>query len=402
MALLEALKSILNPSGMAGLPNQLTPNAGMVKNVGGLLDAFMQGNPDYMQNKSNSLRNALMQEQISKLNIGNQFLPQTIQSKMFLDKAKADLANQQTQFMPTKYGIMADRLELDKQRFSPEQLQGLLNWRNAMTATAPQRALTATGKSIIEQANIDEGMLPTGQPTGQPMMGAGQQGTQQAPNNLAQALAAATGGQMPGQIPMGRQQSALNLPDTKENLSGQYGLLRQKQVTDVDTRKRNLYATNVEKTLDTIDPNIIAHYSGVGGKMQLAKDAALAASGKAPPEYQEYQSIIKTKIPMLTSQARQFYGDSIQPSVREHLESLSNVSSWQDPAIGLKRFNDLTNILRTELQTYRDALKSTDVYQGKNQGSSSSQPKYSEADLKHTAEKYGLTVDQVKQKLGVR
>lgn len=411
MELLNAIQSLLS---MGGQPAQQAPatmlginipKPGPLAGIGNIMDSVLSANPYYRQNALgqqqlnaakienqnapalNALKNALMSGQINKLNITNQLLPETLQSQNLLRQMQA-------QAMPQRLALQQGRLDLDRERFSPEQLQALLDWRKSNAATAPLRALTATGKGIMEQSNIESGLMPTGQSSGQSE-------AQGVPNNaLLQALYSSSGVNQADQPSINMRQPGSNLPDTPENLSGQYGLLRQKQVTDVDTRRRNLFATNIEKTADNIDPNVIAYYSGPEGKARLAKDAALGVS-KASPQYKEYISIVDRKIPLLAGQIRQFYGESIQPSMREHLEQIIDPRTWQDPEIGLQGYRDIMSLMQNEMQTYRDALRSPAVYQGKSQSSAKSQSKYSDEDIRHTAQKYGISEEEVRKRLGV-
>jgi hypothetical protein len=316
---------------------------------------------DFAPLQGNPVLNALNEINQAKMNaIQTQNAPETIQSKNALNRSQA----------------YADTL---RAQLEAQGLPSLMAYRNSMAGYLPSRNLTPQGRSALEESRIASGLAPTGQPWGQaaqpmPQVSGQLPLSQEQIAQLQKLFLGSPQNQNNSQQLQQAQQNALNQnPNINgpnpQDLINQYELTRLKQSTDTDTRKKNLYATNIEKTLDTIDPNIISQYSGISGKAKLAQDTMLATRGQAPQDYQEYQSLVNTKIPMLTSQIRQFYGDSIQPSVREHLQALGNTSTWQDPAIALKRYNDLTKILGTEMQTYRDALKGTDVYKGKNQAS---------------------------------
>src|SRR3990167_3964137 len=155
-------------------------------------------------------------------------------------------------------------------------------------------------------------------------------------------------------------------PDRQEELTGQYQLLRQKSATDADTRKRNLLATNVEKTVDLINPKHLAAFSGIKGSAKFKSEQAksVMAPGSESQEFQDYMEAAN-KAQLLAHQVRQFYGDSIQPAMLAKLEKLANPSTWNtSPQMAENLFNSFTDLLDQEMKTYRHALKSTDVFRG--------------------------------------
>jgi hypothetical protein len=364
----------------------------------------------YYQSLMQELQRQQAQQSIQKLQTENQYLPMLNMLKAQGLQAKSEMDTSHTRL----YKNQADA-EPDRARAYIENQRANANYRNTQPGLASQKldmekkkwdilkdyyaraGLTQLGKSIQEQGNLGKnGGGSNSAPT------QGIQPPVDANGNITEPVPVP-------QAPNGAPQMQLD-PAQVKKLQGLYDLKMQKDTTDADARKRNLYATNVEITRSSIDPKIISTYSGAAGKRKLAQDTLLAAAGKAPPEYQEYQSIINTKIPLLTSQVRQFYGDSIQPSVREHLEGLANTSTWKDPNLALKRFNDFSKILDQEMSTYRRALKNTDVYQGKpaegdvpgnsNQMNNSQAitiggKSYSQDSIKHTAEMKGITEQQV-------
>lgn len=90
------------------------------------------------------------------------FIAPTAQST--LDKLKSEIAriNTETQFIPTKYqqaanrlGIQQGNLDLNRQRFSPEQLQALMKWRLAQTSAKE------AGNQPVDIHGIPIGQLDT-------------------------------------------------------------------------------------------------------------------------------------------------------------------------------------------------------------------------------------------------
>jgi hypothetical protein len=278
------------------------------------------------------------------------------------------------------YGENSPQYEAAKKQFdlNNQSTQSRIDYQNILAQTLPTRALTAPGKSIVEQSNVGAGLMPTGNQWGgqpgqqQPMQGQQSPMQQQGmPGQMPQP-------QIPGAGSMGnaisqainRGQQVPQAPGSPQELADQYALYRQKNVSDVDTRKRNLFATNIEKTLNNINVDDLTQYAGLKGGIEMKKQQGLASVGKQSAAYDKFQNSL-TAADFLASQVRQFYGESIQPEMRQKLESLTNPSTWtNNPKLATQLFNQTKNILGQEMQTYRDALKSPRTYQG----GSASQP----------------------------
>lgn len=207
-------------------------------------------------------------------------------------------------------------------------------YRGSLIGTAAKRASTTAGKTEQEKADIKAGFMP---------------GT-----NRQQ------------QLPPEDQQDALN------NME----LYQQKQTSDVDTRKRNLFATNIEKGFKLIDPKALTYYSGAGGALKLKRDELQSALGGTPSPYLIAYNENIVRANTLAAQTRQFYGESIQPHVKEELKFLTNPTNWRThPDVALARYNAFKDYMGVEMGTYRGALKSRKEYEGQNSTASSSSSK---------------------------
>ncbi len=154
-------------------------------------------------------------------------------------------------------------------------------------------------------------------------------------------------------------------PEVQQQMLNDLELAKMKKNTDADIRRRNLYAQNIEKTLQSFDPKDLVQYSGVAGKIQEKLNAGLALTNSESENYQKYQKALQS-VGLLRGQVRQFYGESVQNAATEHLESLINPSEWMsNPTIALQKFEQLRKILDTEMHTFQQAIKSPDIY-GKN------------------------------------
>jgi hypothetical protein len=268
------------------------------------------------------------------------------------------------------FGKDSPQYQQAAQAFDLEQkkAQTLMKYQEGLTNTLGPRYETPHGRAIEEQARTAAGLTPSGgtfeQLVGQPPPLPISQGALNQVKDLTSGL------QQQG-IPQGAAQATPQAPaqspyspSSPKELSDQYGLKLQKEATDADTRKRNLFATNIEKTLSQINPVDLSRYAGVGGVKKL-EEQSKAPLGKESEEYDKYQDAVLAA-EFLSRQTRQFYGDSIQPAMLERIDAVSNPATWKNnPALAVRLFNQMTKILKMETGTYREALKSTDVYQGK-------------------------------------
>lgn len=143
------------------------------------------------------------------------------------------------------------------------------------------------------------------------------------------------------------------------SINDQYEAVRQKLTSDQKTREKSLYAANIEKTLGRVNPKIFEVYSGPEGALKLGIDSAKALKGETTPEYREYTKFIHGQLPIVVGQIRQFFGDSIQPELREELKNIVNPINWQrNPELAMAQWEEINSLLKSEMQTYKGALNS--------------------------------------------
>jgi len=146
------------------------------------------------------------------------------------------------------------------------------------------------------------------------------------------------------------------------DVSDAYNLSRIKMTTDANARQKKLYANNIEKTLDFIDPKTLAKYSGLSGSLQKLYEKGKSSAGESSEDYQNY-SKSAAAADFLAKQVRQFYGDSITPEMDMRLRAITNPSSWSnDPKLTEDLFNQFKDILHREIGTYTEALRSPSAY----------------------------------------
>lgn len=207
--------------------------------------------------------------------------------------------------------------------------EALSGYRGALSKTAEQRALTSFGKLQHEEEDVLAGFEP------------------------------------------GTNRQHKISPERKDELLGQYALQRQKLSTDADARKKNLLASNIDKTIESINVKDLTRFAGVDGAIKLRQEEAKAATnpGSESENYRKYKDM-ENKANLLAKQVRQFYGDSIQPAMLKKLEKLTNPATWRNnPDIATRQYNSFIDLLKKETSTYRSAMRNTDVYTGKSESS---------------------------------
>lgn len=159
-----------------------------------------------------------------------------------------------------------------------------------------------------------------------------------------------------GYLP-GSNRSVQLSPEDQERYRNLWKMGQQKAVTDTDTRKRVNFATNIDKTLASFNPEDLVRYSGISGELEKKIEQGKALTGKESENYRKYEEAL-TAVEILAGQVRQFYGESIQPEMRRHLEELANPSTWKSsPKLALRKFNQMKRILESETETFKHALK---------------------------------------------
>jgi len=263
------------------------------------------------------------------------------------------------QFMPAIEAGMKMRYLPETMRINNLYKEALANYYKS--PALQMRGFTPLGKTFLEPALIKAVLNQYGAKTNQDI-----KGFEYNPDNNAN----------PDSGYSGQAASTQDIHDIAQNGNGAYQdgndevqnseeLSRQKMTSDTDTRKRNLFASNIEKTLNMINPKSLTVFNGLGGQIKLAMENAKALAGEpTSKEYTEYKKNMD-RIHYLSDQVTQFYGSSVQPSaVQEKLSRFDISGLFSDPETGLQRFQSGKDLLAAELKTYRDALKSKSVYRG--------------------------------------
>lgn len=203
----------------------------------------------------------------------------------------------------------------------------LINWRRQSSNLAPYRVTSPLGRSILEakgQGAFDRF------------------GNPQNNNQL-------------GQQQYDQNGNPIYINNMDEQTKKAYEADIAKKTTDAAIRNKLPYAENVETTFNNLNFNDLTTYSGLKGSIDYAKDFALAGMGNPSERFLKYNDAVNTAS-ALSKQLRQFWGDSIQPTAMEKIDSLTNPSRWyKDPKVAKSQLEQLKRITDQELENFRKA-----------------------------------------------
>lgn len=254
---------------------------------------------------------------------------------------------------------------------APDMYKGLVDAKyEPMTAQANAAYKQAMAKYLLNPNQALKGLTPIGKSYLEPsiikatLAKSGQNISDEDAENFANVYNNSQGN--PDQATPDQDSSGAPSQVPPDAIANAYNLYRQKQTSDVDTRKRNLFASNIEKTIKYIDPDSLTQYAGMSGSLKKLLEQGKSSFGLESPEYDQYsQSLQATNL--LAKQVRQFYGDSIQPEMDIKLNKLVNPATWRNnPKLAKELYNQTIDILGQETGTYRQALQSTEPYRKNN------------------------------------
>lgn len=202
-----------------------------------------------------------------------------------------------------------------------ENLESQIKMRDKYYETADKRFATQTGKTAMEQADVDMGLFPGGG-------------------------------------------AEIGDPARQAQLQKQYGLEQAKKRTDPFTRRGVEQGKNINITLDKFDPKILTRYSGGPGALSKSGEELKGLLGQAQsPEYMEYQEQ-KELASLLAKQIRQLWGDSITVSNQDAINYLINPESITlSPDVAVAKVNRLISVLTKDIETFTKAANDKQFFE---------------------------------------
>ncbi len=414
------------------------------------------------QNLAEALKQAQLQNGLDTVKL--QYAPQTAQAGINntnantgLMGAQTNLTNTKNRFEPLQNVIEAMRAQQQTSRFGQAyQLKSALQsmapaardtWISQHADEYNDMINTMANKANQQQDSMGSNIL--NQMMGQmfPQQGGAQQqggmqrpGMMQAPpqqqgpqlssgndsdlmqelsNNpsLMQAMMAQGGNNQ--QQPMqqqqpGMQQAAPNaMPNQDANvdqLKRALQLSANKSLTTASTQRQNEAVTQIDSMLS--DPGFreraknASLYAGALGKGGAFVDAL---SQQNPKAYLDYLTFMNNDVTWLSNRIKSADNMAGTDAQREELHNAFSKAinpATSNPEMFMSQIDNLQkslHTLSTGVQKSANPIFDTQRERPAQYGNSSSSAskQYSDADLQHTAEKHGMTVEQVKQKLGI-
>lgn len=151
-------------------------------------------------------------------------------------------------------------------------------------------------------------------------------------------------------------------PDTQKKMRNDLLLSLVKDTTDPKIREKLINASNMNITLDSINPNYLTQYSGASNKANKIADSIIEAAGAGSPAYENYQHEV-IKATTAAKQMRQYLGDSIQPLAQDRLDHLANPEAWNvSPQLAKENFEFIRDLFKRESQTVLRAAEDPTIY----------------------------------------
>lgn len=209
-----------------------------------------------------------------------------------------------------------------------------------------------------------------------------------------------------------------------------YGLKDLKDNVSQNLLTRLTAAANVDTTLENIDLNAITKYAGIKGKALIAQEKynTVFNPDAVSEDYYRYQESQKN-LTLLAKQLRQFYQDSVQPKVgKQYADMLQDQDLFTNPKIAKRSFLSMVRTIKQEELNLRLGANSSDIYRGKRpsyeqinaqhdadlkaidqkwgeganpQAKGFNKSQISDESIRHTAQKYGISPEEVRKRLGM-
>jgi len=288
----------------------------------------------------------------------------------------------QNKLKPQRLGLDVARHQLNEQRYSPDQLEAMRQYRLSAANNLKNtwRHLTPLGKAQMEENNVLGGLLPNGQNFGQAPQNINQipmQISQEQANSMAQdpSLANAFTRGYPQQ-PMGQQQlpgptqqNAMNQDQMgrQKVAGGRYANYINKQVTDPEDRSRSKAGVNLEITVGDLKNNFSRfadEYTGLGGALNKGADALTSMlTGKDSPALIAQEKFNSARH-IAADQLRGYFKGSITNPAMQRLEKLlMDDNLWStSPGRAKSRLEQAINLVEKELPTYQNTHQGPDGY----------------------------------------
>jgi hypothetical protein len=186
-------------------------------------------------------------------------------------------------------------------------------------------------------------------------------------------------------------------------------LAQNKERSDEATRTSALAATNLQKTIKTMNIDDLVRYSGPAGQIQLGIEKAKALAGQASPEYLRYEQAV-TSIKTEADELAKFLKTPAHKKAYNDIHELTNPTGWgTSPQVAKAKLEKLREIVDKTAKTFQEAQISTNQHlgtKGKEEAIKkveSTQQQYApatEEDIQYSMQKNNMTREEVLKEIG--
>jgi hypothetical protein len=199
-------------------------------------------------------------------------------------------------------------------------------------------------------------------------------------------------------------------PEDFASESKQTQLKIAKEAGDPEIFRKWVNFNNITKMMNDVSPSVLERYTGPAGVARIARDRSLELSGTRVPEFEAYNNFVNVTVPNISDTIRQAYGTSITPEIFNVLKKMSNPISWKNsPSLAIQQWEQLQKEMQQRKQVLgkfvgiSQQLPEATSEEGTPQRATQGLPAgVTQEDIEFTAKKKGLTVDEVKRRLGIR
>lgn len=294
---------------------------------------YHRDEPDFLRNLAAGFKNQQTIDNIpieNKMALANliknqvaaRYAEPSIVSKLQNIKSQIDNRNFEMNFKPKELDLKRAKYELDLKRYSPEQLQATLNYKNAAAQNLgnSERNLTQTGKTLFEQSNVEEGKSPSGKD--------------------------------------------ILSPEEQDYYRKIYNLKQDKLIPPF-LQKSLVQAKTIDTLLEQYDPEKFTKFYGPQGRKLAAAEALKGIKGeKVSDDYQEYLNFIQRGAPAISAQMRAFLSDSLSPEIQKKYASLVVPPGlWtSNPDLARKSYAETKKVYNLEKKSRIDAINIGSFY----------------------------------------
>lgn len=166
------------------------------------------------------------------------------------------------------------------------------------------------------------------------------------------------------------------------------------------------FAATVETAIQNADQNVqgALKYSGLLGNAQGSADRAIQLlGGESSPDYQAFNNFVKVDVPTIAGEYMRALGVNASDEQKRMYKEVVNPINWYtNPNLALSQWNYFKQLAHSIAKTVAQSPSQIERQLAGNREKESSEKTYSQKDLEFTAKKYNMTIDQVKQKLGIK